>query len=316
MDLAASLRAFVDVLELGSMSAAARRLGLSQPAVTKLIRNLEAHVGAPLLERGPTGARPTDHGRRLRERLGDTLSTIDAAIGAAKGEAGSIGGTLRLHAPACLGERHLHDVAQRFRSIHPDVAVDLTLENTPADLRRGDIDLAFGMTRAKAQGIVQSRIGLVRRYLVAAPSYVEAYAPIDTPAALAAHDLIVTDVSLAPGDTLPLQQDGKEIEMAVNPVLRTNSVGVLLEALRSGRGIGTAQRLLVDRDLADGRLVRVLPQWEIRPSNLYLSYPAARWLRPVARAFVDFAVPALRRIPGIERHGAGTGGDNLLSAQI
>lgn len=302
MDLARSLRAFVQVLEHGSMTSAARGLGLTQPAISKLIRNLEAHVGAPLLERGPIGARPTDQGARLRERLGDTLSIIDAAIGAAKDEAGAITGLLRLQALACLGERHLHDIAHRFRMLHPGVTVDLRLENMPADLRVGDIDLAFGHTRAKAQGVVQSRIGFVRRHLVAAPSYLAAHAPIDTPAALAAHDLIVTDASLSQSGTLPLRRDREDIAITIKPVLRTNSVGVLLEALRAGRGVGTAQRLLIDRDLADGRLVRVLPEWEIHPSDLFVSYRSTRSLRPAVRAFIDFAVPALRQIDGIERN--------------
>lgn len=286
------------------MSAAARGLGLSQPAVSKLIRNLETHVGAPLLERGPTGARPTDQGARLRERLGDTLSIIDAAVGAAKDETRGISGELRLQALACLGERHLAGIAQRFRKLHPGVTVNLKLDNSPADLHAGGIDMAFGYAPAPVEGVVQARIGIVRRYLVAAPSYVASHATIDTPAALAAHDLIVTDASISGSGTLPLRRNREECAINVTPVLRTNSVGVLLEALRAGRGVGTAQLLLVDRDFAEGRLVRVLPEWEIPPSDLFVSYRAARHLRPVIRAFVDYAIPALRRIDGVER-GAG-----------
>lgn len=302
MDLASSLRAFVQVLERGSMTTAARDLGLSQPAVSKLIRNLESHIGAKLLARGPTGARPTDQGARLRERLGDTLSTIDAAIGAAKGEAGAIGGTLRLQTLACLGERHLPAIAHRFRQLHPRVTVDLKLDNMPADLRTGDVDLAFGHTRANAKEVVQSRIGIVRRYLVASPSYVAVHSPIETPAGLAAHDLIVTDASLSEDSALPLRRNGEDLEVAITPALRTNSASVLLEAIRAGRGVGTAQFLLVDRDIANGQLVRVLPHWEIRPSDLFVSYRTTQRLRPVVRAFLDFAVPALREVDGIERN--------------
>ena len=89
------------------------------------------------------------------------------------------------------------------------------------------------------------------------------------------------------------------MEISVRPKLTTNNAQVLVDALTTGRGVGTAQVLLVSDELKEGRLIRVLPEYEVEPTELFLVYPSSKFLRPAVRAFVDFAVPALRRIDGI-----------------
>ena len=127
MDLTAALRAFVRTVERGSITAAARDLGVSQPAVSKLLRNLEEHAGARLLERTTRAVSPTPQGLALYEASGASLAVIDAAVEAIRSDMGNIGGTLRLHGPVCLGESHLHGIVADFQRHHPAVTVDLTL---------------------------------------------------------------------------------------------------------------------------------------------------------------------------------------------
>ena len=88
-------------------------------------------------------------------------------------------------------------------------------------------------------------------------------------------------------------------EISVRPKLMTNNAQVLINAIRAGRGIGTAQVLLVTVELKSGELIRVLPQYEIKPTELFLTYSSSKFLRPTIRAFIDFAIPALRKIEGI-----------------
>jgi DNA-binding transcriptional LysR family regulator len=292
MDLTVALRAFIRTVERGSMTAAAQDLGISQPAVSKLLRNLETHARARLLERNSRAVRPSPTGLRLYEACNGALATIDAAIDEARNEAGTIEGTLRLHGPICLGESRLHRIVADFQDRHPAVSVRLTLENRAADL-------AIRMGRPVDQDAILRRIGLVRRILVAAPSYLEKRASVTEPRDLLDHSLLVTDTVLSRADTLPLCRNGETMEIPVCPALTTNNARVLIDALLSGRGIGTAQVQLVAEDLASGRLVRVLAGHEIRPTELYVTYSTARFLRPTVRAFVDFVIPALRRIDGI-----------------
>lgn len=300
MDLTAALRALVRTVERGSITGAARDLGVSQPALSKLLRNLEAHVGVRLLERGARAMRPTAQGLRLYEASSGALATIDAAVEAVRGEGGAIGGSLRLHGPVCLGESRLHAIVTAFRERHPGVGVDLILENRAPDLIHEGFDLAIRMGRPEGQEVVARRIGLVRRILVAAPAYLERRGPVPDLPALDRHDLIVTDTVLGRGGILTFQRGTETLSWPIRPVLTTNNAGVLGAALLAGHGVGTTQRHLVAGALAEGRLVRVLPDHEIRPSELYLAYPSARYLRPAVRAFADFAVARLRGIEGID----------------
>lgn len=299
MDLASALRAFIRIVERGSMTAAAADLGISQPAVSKLLRNLEAHAGARLIERSSRATRPTSQGLLLYEASGGALSHIDAAIELVRNDVGAINGHLRLHGPACVGERHLHRLVMRFQDRHPAVTVDLALENRSVDLIHENIDLAIRMGRPTDQSLIVRRIGFSRRILVASPGYLARRGPIRSTNDLCKHDIIVTNASLSRGGVLSLCKGKAMTDVSVRPKLTTNNAQVLVDALKTGRGIGTAQVLLISEALKRGQLSRVLPQYEVKPTELFLVYPSAKYLRPVVRAFIDFAVPALHRIEGI-----------------
>lgn len=297
MDLASALRAFARIVERGSITAAATDLGVSQPALSKLLRNLEAHTGARLLERNSRVTRPTAQGQALYEAAGVALAALDAAVEGVKRDAGVIAGALRLHGPACIGERHLHRIVMAFQDAHPAVEVELTLENRSVDLIHENIDLALAMGRPTDQTLILRRIGFSRRILVASPAYLARRGPVDC-ANLRDHDLIVTNASLR-GGALRLRKGNETMDIRVRPRLTTNNAQVLLDALKAGRGIGTAQVLLVADELKQGELIRVLDDHDIEPTEFFLVYPSSKFLRPAVRAFVDFAAPALRRIEGI-----------------
>jgi DNA-binding transcriptional LysR family regulator len=113
---------------------------------------------------------------------------------------------------------------------------------------------------------------------------------------------------VSPRDMLVLHRAGEAIEVPVRAVLRTNAAEVIAQTLLGGYAAGPVQQLFVTEDLAAGRLVRILPDYEVKPSEAFLAYPSVRYMRPVVRAFTDFAVPALRAIEGIDetrREGSG-----------
>jgi DNA-binding transcriptional LysR family regulator len=299
MDIASAIRTFVRVVDRGSMTAAASDLGISQPAVSKLLRNLEAHMGARLLERSPRAMRPTAQGLILYEASSVALSAIDAAIEAVRSDVGVVRGNLRLHGPACIGERHLHRIVTDFQDKHRAVSVDLVLENRSVDLIHENIDLSIRMGRPTDQNLVLRRIGFSKRILAASPIYLARRGTIRRPKDLSNHDIIVTNASLSRGGMLHLCKGKLVEEISLRPKLTTNNAQVLVDALAAGRGVGTAQVLLVTEELKEGKLVRVLPDYEIKPTELFLVYPSAKFLRSAVRAFIDFAMPALQRVDGI-----------------
>lgn len=300
MDLALALRAFVRTVERGSVTAAARDLAVSQPAVTKHLRNLERHVGARLLERSSRIVRPTLHGRTLYEASRSALATIDSALEGVRRDMGAIEGPLRVHAPSCLGAKHLHRIVMAFQAKYPAVAVDLVLENRDVDLVYENFDLAIKYGRPEGQELIIRRLGLIRRFLVASPEYLSLVGPINSFEQLSAAKIVTTHMVTSSRDTLALQGKGETVDVAVRPILRTDNAQVIVDTLLSGQAAGPIQHLLVIKELADGKLVRILPDYEIRPTEAFLAYPSVRFMRPVVRALTDFMIPLLRSIEGID----------------
>jgi DNA-binding transcriptional LysR family regulator len=300
MDLALALRAFVRTVERGSITAASRDIGVSQPAVTKHLRNLERHVGARLLERSSRVVRPTALGRTLYEASSGALATIDSALEGVRRDMGVIEGPLRIHAPSCVGAKHFHRIAMDFQAKHPDVVIDLVLENRNVDIIYENFDLALRYGRPEGQELIIRRLGLVRRFLVASPDYLARFGAINTLAELSGASIVTTHAVTSSGDTLTLQGNGKSHEVAVRPILRTDNAQVIVDALLSGQMVGPIQQLLVSKELAEGQLIRILPDYEIRPTEVFIAYPSVRFMRPVVRAFTDFMLPRLAAIEGVD----------------
>lgn len=302
MDINSALRAFVRTVERGSITSAARDLAVSQPAVTKQLRNLEQHVNARLLERSSRSVRPTAHGMALYEVSRQALASIDAALEGVRRSMGEIEGTLRLHAPSCIGSQHLHGIVMDFQDTHAGIGVELVLDNRNVDLVYENFDMAIRYGRIDDQELVVRRVGWVQRILVAAPSYLRRTGPIETPDRLAEVDVVATTTILSERNTLSLRGPDQILaEVPVRPVFKTNNAHVILNTLLAGRGVGPVQRNLVVEALASGALVHVLPGFVVKPSEAFLVYPSTRFMRPVVRAFSDFVIPRLRAIDGITR---------------
>ena len=300
MDFSSALKAFVRTVERGSLTAAARDLGISQPAVTKQLSNLEREVGARLMERSARSIRLTPQGKALYQATREPLAALEAALEGARQDAGHVEGPLRIHAPSCIGARHFHRIVMEFQRRHPRVTADLILENREIDLVFEDFDLALRYERPTGQDVVIRRLGRIRRIVVAAPSFLARHGPIEEPEQLSELAVITTSRLTAPRDVLFLERDGSDsLAVPVRPALRTNSAEVISSTLLSGHAIGPVQELLVTDELADGRLVRVLPNYEVRSTEAYFALPSVRYMRPAVREFIEYAVPSLKSIEGI-----------------
>ena len=300
MDLTLALRAFVRTVERGSVTAAARDLGVSQPAVTKHLRNLEAHVGARLLERSSRLVRPTAHGRTIYEASQPALASIDAALDGVRRDMGAIEGLVRVHAPTCIGAKHLYAMVMAFQAQHPTVSVDLVLEDRTVDLAFENFDLGIKYGRPEGQDLVIRSLGQIRRILAASPAFLAEHGPIETLERLSEIDMITTAAVLSPRDTLHLQRGHESAEVRVRAILRTNNANVIVSALMTGRVAGPVQHLLVHDELEEGKLIRFLPEYEVRSHEIFMAYPSVRFMRPAVRAFADFVIPRLRAVQGVD----------------
>ncbi|SDE91572.1 DNA-binding transcriptional regulator, LysR family [Massilia sp. PDC64] len=287
MDRLDELHVFIAILDVGSMASAARKLGRSPAAVTRILGQLETRAGARLFERSTRRLTPTEAGLRLAEQARRLLADYDAAL--QPPGAGTPRGLLRLTAPTVFGRRHVAPVVTRFLALHPDIQVDLTLSDRNVDLIEEGIDAALRIGAVANLTLVARRLGEVRRVTVASPAYLDRRGTPHVPADLAGHELIMS-TSVRTMAEWRFRAEGREHVVRYSPRLRMNDVEAVLAAARDGFGIARALSYQVEPDLRAGVLRRLLADYEPEPAPVHLVMPSSRHMAPRLRAFVDFAV--------------------------
>jgi DNA-binding transcriptional LysR family regulator len=296
MDTLRAMQVFVRTLELGSLTAAARECGMTQPSVSKLLSQLERQLGVRLFERSTRGLSATEQGRRFHADAKGVLEQFDAAVGAVQGMHGQPAGQLRINAPVALGQYRINAMVQRFLAEHPAIDIELILNDRFVDLVEDGVDVAFRLGGTLPPDAVARHLATVERFLVAAPAYCDRRGMPAAPADLATHDVV--RFAWTPGNSIELLRGGERIRLAVGSRFRANNALAIREALAMGSGIGICPDWLV-RDLLDsGDLVRVLPGWSAPSQDLYLLYPSRRYQPLRARLFIDFAASAFALLPG------------------
>lgn len=250
-------RIFLAVLEEGSLSAAARRLGLSHPTVRSRIDALEQALGTVLFTRSVNGLTPTETAETLRAAARAMAMASDVFVRQASAAAGAVAGTVRISVPEFMGIEVIPAMLARLRRAHPGIRVELSLSNAPADLLAQEVDVAVRTVTPKQDALVARKVAAIPLGLFAAPSYVERRGAPASLAELADHDVIGPDrnrVDLAFAERM---SGGFQRERLV---LRTDSHPAQIAAARAGVGIAVAQ---VPVGEADPRLVRLLPETEV-----------------------------------------------------
>src|SRR5579859_4269477 len=222
MDRIDAMQAFVAVADLKGFAPAARKLGLSASGMTRLIAALENRLGARLLQRTTRSVTLTDAGARYLERARQILADVDEAEGAAEGERWLPRGRLVVSAPVGFGRLHVSPMMSEYLKRYPEVSGDLRLSDLMINLVEEGVDLAVRIGHLADSSLVARHVGEVRRIVVAAPAYLKARGEPKTPEALTSHQTILFGATTASPD-LRFLRDGKEIRIAPDPRLMTNS---------------------------------------------------------------------------------------------
>jgi DNA-binding transcriptional LysR family regulator len=239
-------RAFLAVLQAGSLSGAARALGIAQPTVGRHIEALEAALGGTaLFTRSPGGLRPTEAAAALAPHAQAMAAAADALVRTASGEAEGVRGVVRVTASDIVGAEILPPLLTDFRDQHREVVIELALSNRQEDLLRRDADIAVRMTRPTQGALTARRIGVVHLYFYAHRSYLQKYGEPRSMADLVHHNLIGFDRNGPPPEALGAI--GSIITRDVF-ALRTDSDLGQLAALRAGFGIGACQPAIARQD--------------------------------------------------------------------
>jgi DNA-binding transcriptional LysR family regulator len=185
------VQTFVRVIDAGSFSAAARQLGVGQPAVSKTIAQLEERLGVALVLRSTRGLAPTPAGARFAERARRAIAEADAAEQSARGRGGPLEGMLRVSAPSTFASLHLVPGLGGFMAAHPGLGVELLLDDRVIDLVEAGVDLSLRMGDLPDPALPARRLGSSARLVIGAPAYFERAGTPESPAELARHAVVL-----------------------------------------------------------------------------------------------------------------------------
>ncbi|WP_233887047.1 LysR family transcriptional regulator [Paraburkholderia flagellata] len=296
MDRMTAMETFVAVVESGSFSAAARRLNVGQPAVSKSVAQLEERLGTRLLLRSTRGLNTTDAGQRFYEHARVAIEEADEAENAAKQSSESVSGRLRVSAAPTFARLHVMPALKRFLDQHPQLEIDIVLDDRNIDLLEEGMDVSLRMGSLDDSGMTARRISRSPRLVVGTPEYFEEAGVPATPADLSRHQAIVYS-QRGGGESWSFSQNGAETAVVVSGRVRVSAAEGIRTAVLGHMGLAIASQWMFSPELADGRVRAVLTDWQLPAVDLWAVFPAGRLVTSRARAFVAFVESVLAEAP-------------------
>jgi DNA-binding transcriptional LysR family regulator len=287
MDRFLELRSFTEVVDAGSFVAAAERLGLSKAAVSRHVAELEARLGVRLLHRTTRKLSLTAEGEVFSTRSRQLLADMEEAEAEITSRSREAVGQLRISAPVSFGILHLAPVWGAFRQKHPKVTLEVNLSDRVADLAEEGFDVAIRIARLPSSSLVSRQLASTRMVCCASPQYLKRAGRPRAPSDLARHAVVAYSY-WSSGDSWEF--DGPEGKVAVRttPWLRTNNGDVCRAAALQHQGVILQPTFIVGADLAEGRLVELLPDYPSLTLGIHAVYQSRKHLTPKVRLLVDF----------------------------
>ncbi|MGF6382051.1 DNA-binding transcriptional LysR family regulator [Paraburkholderia youngii] len=294
LDDFARIKTFIKVVEAGSFSAAARNQ-YSVSSVARQVKSLEDELGARLLNRTTRSLALTDAGRQFYERVTAIVNDLNKAKSEVTSIHEEVKGVLRVRLRVTAGTTVVVPALPAFLARHPELELDITVNDERCDLVANNIDVAMWLGAIPDAEIVARRLSPTRRIVCAAPAYLERYGPPQTPQDLSRHKCLVF-AAPSYSNQWSFTRAGQIENVEVHGNIRSDNGLVLLASAEAGVGIIIAHEWMVRGALADGRLIKLLGDYIVNPrpgdADLYAVFPSSRGLSRKIRAFVDFLVEA------------------------
>jgi DNA-binding transcriptional LysR family regulator len=304
MDRIDDLNLFLRVLDLGSISAAARSLDLSVAVASHRLKRLEQSLGVRLFHRTTRRLRLTPEGTALVAQGRALIEDLEALTGGLQRDASEMTGTLRASVPASFGRQYISPLVPEFLARHPRLKLHLDLTDQMRDLASDGFDLAIRVGALPDSGLVARRLAPNRRLLCASPDYLRRRGTPSRPEDLASHDCLLLSGSRHAYDVWTLRPEKSDkneadetVAVRVHGRLESNLGEVIRDAAVGGLGIALHSTWHVCEDLRAGRLQRVLPQFSPPDSGIYAVMPQRRLIPPRTRALADFLAERLGGTP-------------------
>ncbi|MEO1198150.1 MAG: LysR family transcriptional regulator [Pseudomonadota bacterium] len=287
MDKLDAMRALVKVVALGSLAEAARQLSVTRSAVSKGVKELEAELGARLLDRTTRRVSPTEAGLAYYERCVDILARIEETERQVTQLHEEPRGVLKVNAPMSFGTMHLGHAIAAFMDIYPEVRVELMLTDRFVDPIEEGFDVTIRIAQLEDSSLIARKLSPALRALAASPDYLDREGRPQAPSDLMQHSCLNFGHTTT-RQRWTLERDGKPITIPINSTFCANNGEVLRDAALAGRGITLLPTFLIGRDIAAGRLEPILPDFPPTELGIFALYAPNRFLAAKVRVFIDF----------------------------
>lgn len=299
MDRLTSMAVFVKAADAGSFAAAAQAMGLSPQMVAKHVVFLEDRLGAALLHRTTRRQSLTDVGRAFYDRCKLVLAEAEAAESLARDMRSQPKGVLRVNAPVTFGAFSLAPFVTRYLARYPEMRIDLTLNDRFVDPLEEGVEVMLRIGEISDASLVAHPLAPYRLIACAAPAYLARRGMPRTPAELERHDCLAYAYwSPSPPCRWQFSRDGKTEEVRADGRIRSNDWKALLHAALEGYGVTLGPESVLNGEIAAGRLVRVLPDYQGPARPMHVVYPAGRRPTVKVRSFVEAVIEEFGTAPG------------------
>jgi DNA-binding transcriptional LysR family regulator len=292
MDLLASMRMYVAVIDGGSFAAAADRLGVSRAMVSKQVQKLEEHLGTRLMNRTTRRLSLTETGRAFYERSVQIVADVEEAEQIAGENTRSPQGVLRVTIPLSYGQHRLATILGAYIQAYPMVQLDIALSDRKVDLVEEGFDVAVRIGALPQSDLIARKLGGAHSIACAAPDYLARFGTPRLPDDLSDHACLGYALT-GGGADWRLESHGETVIVPIAGPMKADNGDIIRLAAIAGAGIAFQPGFIVDADIAAGRLVRVLPDWRSAEMGIYAVYPSRKHLSAKVRTFVDFLAGAL-----------------------
>ena len=289
----ASMTVFVEVARAGSFSAAAHKLNMSTTAVSRHVADLERMLGVTLLRRTTRHVSPTEVGARYLPRAHAILEEIEQLNAEISADDPTPRGKLKITAPPAVGNEVIVPLVVDFVEAYPEIELEIDLTERLVDLVAEGFDAAIRAGPLESSSMIAHQIIEMRYLICASPSYLERRGSPERPDDISVHDCIYWRVA-ARGGAWSFVKDGERVSVPIRARLLISNFAAQREAALRGLGLAILPLLSVREDLEAGRLVSVLPDYEVYHGVLSLVRPPTPFEPPKLRVFIDFITATLR----------------------
>jgi DNA-binding transcriptional LysR family regulator len=290
MDTLTRMRAFIDVVEAEGFSAAARKIGRSKALLSKYVRELEDEIGALLLNRTTRQFSLTEAGHTYYRRASEIIREIDSLQETLRESSGDVRGRIKLSAPRTFADAPIGQSLIDFAKEHPDITLEIHLDDRFVDLVEEGFDLAIRISRLENSSLIARRLAPFSVVLCASPELVAKSGLPQRPQDLAKLPCIIDTNSRYLSNWPFLGENAEVISVSVSGPIEANSPLAVRAAALSGLGFATLPDFIAEPDIESGRLVTVLEDRIVRGGGVFAVYPHRRYLPAKVRVLVDYLV--------------------------